>query len=218
MFLVIAIFNNLRKQMNYIRFKEHFINLPIFSLGDIRKIEPAFHLDRLTDWMRNGYIKRIIKNYYIFSDIKVAEETLFFIANKIYDPSYISMESALSFYKLIPDQIFAITAISSKKTATFNTPIATFLYRTLKLHAFFGYRLVKFNNFNFKIAEPEKAILDYFYLNTDLVSADDFCEMRINEDEFKEKIDLDRLKKYLKLFQNKSLERRVEKFLKFIYA
>lgn len=190
----------------------------MFSVSDIRKIEPTFHLDRLTDWLSHGYIKRIIKNYYVFSDLKLTEETLFFIANKIYDPSYISMETALSFYKLIPDQVFAITSLSSKKTATFTTPIATFLYRTVKLPVFFGYGLVKFNNLNLKIAEPEKAILDYFYLNTDLVSSDDFYEIRINEEEFKERINLDKLKKYLKLFKNKALERRVRNFLKFIYA
>ncbi|MEK7672913.1 MAG: hypothetical protein AAB373_03440 [Patescibacteria group bacterium] len=204
--------------MNYITFRQRFGHLPVFSVGDIRKVEPTFHLDRLTDWLKHGYIKRIIKNYYVFSDLKTTEEALFFIANKIYEPSYISMESALSFYKFIPDQIFAITSVSSKKTTTFTTPPGTFTFKSVKLSAFFGYKLIKFNNSSFKIAEPEKAILDYLYLNTDLLVDDDFYEMRINDEEFKENIDLDKFKKYLSLFKNKTLERRVKKFLKFIYA
>lgn len=218
MFLVSAIHDYLEKRMNYIRFKDHFNNMLLFSVGDIRKVEPNFYQDRLTDWLKHGYIKRIIKNYYIFSDSKITEDTLFFIANKIYQPSYISMESALSFYSLIPDQIFAITSLSSKKTSTFTTPVATFLFNTIKPSLFFGYKLVRFDNFSFKIAEPEKTILDYFYLHSELKNDDDFSEMRVNEEEFKEKMDLDKLKKYLNLFKNKSLEKRVKKFLKFIYA
>jgi len=204
--------------MNFIKFKSRFNYLPLFTVGDINKVEPSFQPDRLTDWLKHGYIKRIIRNRYIFSDFKLTEESLFFIANKIYEPSYISMEGALSFYKLIPDQIFAITSLSTKKTTRFETEVGTFLYRSIRSDIFFGYRLANFNNLIFKIAEIEKSILDYFYLNTNLENDDDFYELRINDEEFKRQVDLDKLKSYMKLFRNKSLERRIMKFLKFIYA
>jgi len=203
--------------MNFIRFKNQLQDLPVFTINDIRKIEPSFQPDRLTDWLEKGYIKRIIRNNYVFSDLKLSEETLFFIANKIYEPSYISMESALSFYKLIPDQVFAITCLSTRKTTKFETGIGTFLYRSIKPEIFFGYRLVKFNNMVFKIAEIEKVILDYFYLRSELKDDSYFYELRINDEEFKERVDINKLKSYLELFRNKSLERRINKFLKFIY-
>jgi len=63
------------------------------------------------------------------------------------------------------------------------------------------------------LAEPEKAVLDYLYLNPRLKAADDFCEMRINKQEFLEKIDFTKLQRFMKAFENKSLSRRVKMFL-----
>jgi predicted metal-dependent hydrolase len=80
----------------------------------------------------------------------------------------------------------------------------------------FGYKLVKYGNHSFKFAEIEKLLLDYFYLNSQLKTKDDFFEMRFNEKEFKDKVNKKTLLYYLEKFNNKSLEKRVEKFLKFI--
>ncbi len=80
----------------------------------------------------------------------------------------------------------------------------------------FAYKIVKQSNISYKIAEIEKAVLDFFYINTHLNSGDDFFELRINLDEFKLKVDVEKIKKYLLVFDNKSLEKRVRKFLKYI--
>jgi hypothetical protein len=63
------------------------------------------------------------------------------------------------------------------------------------------------------LAEPEKAVLDYLYLNPRLKAADDFREIRINKQEFLEIIDFTKLQRYLKAFENKSLSSRVKIFL-----
>jgi predicted transcriptional regulator of viral defense system len=138
------------------------------------------------------------------------------IANKIYDPSYISFEMALSYYDLIPETVYQITSASSRKTQAFKTDLASFSYRKIKPELMFGYALQKLGSYNFKIAEPEKAVLDFFYLNSRLKSEGDFEELRINADEFQKKVNVGKLKKYLKLFSNKSLERRINNFLTFI--
>ncbi len=78
----------------------------------------------------------------MFTDTPLNEETLFLIANKLYAPSYVSFEMALSYYGLIPEGVYAITSATSKKTATFQTPIGKFSYRTLKPQLFFGYNQV----------------------------------------------------------------------------
>jgi len=80
----------------------------------------------------------------------------------------------------------------------------------------FGYKLIKYGNHNFKFAKIEKALLDYLYLNSQLKTKDDFFEMRFNEKEFKDKVDKNTLLYYLEKFNNKSLEKRVKSFLKFI--
>jgi hypothetical protein len=62
------------------------------------------------------------------------------------------------------------------------------------------------------MAEPEKLLLDYMYLNTELQSANDFESLRINQAELRTLLHLPRLIEYLALFENKALEKRVNTF------
>jgi len=86
--------------MKYLELKSELRDFTIFSLNEIRNIEPGFHRRRLNEWQDKGYIKKVVRGYYIFSDLKLSEETLFKIANRIYLPSYISLESAFFFIYL----------------------------------------------------------------------------------------------------------------------
>ena len=191
-------------------------NFLIFSLDDIRKVDSDFYRQRLNEWQDRSYIKKVIKEYYIFSDLEINESVLFVIANRIFDPSYISLEMALSYHGLIPESVYGITSVSSRKTYAFNSKLAKFNYRKIKPELMFGYQLVKYQNHNFKIAEIEKAILDFFYVNSKLKTESEFEELRINRDTFQERVDVKKLKIYLAQYKNKALERRINKFIKFI--
>lgn len=186
---------------------------PIFSLQDVQKIAPNFYRIQLDRWQKKGYIKRIKKEYYYFTDREIDQNFLFYSSNKIYSPSYISLEKAFQYYDFIPEEIFQITSVSSKKTTKFTTSLGNFSYRHIKPSIFFGYRMIDYGKQKILLAEPEKAVLDYLYLNPRLKAADDFREMRINKQEFLEIIDFTKLKRYLKAFENKSLSRRVKIFL-----
>lgn len=201
--------------MQYLEFREQLKNFVVFSLNDIKKIEPAFHRQRLNEWQEKGYLKKIIKEYYIFSDLEINEQVLFIIANKIFDPSYVSLEMALSYYNLIPEGVYSITSITSRKTYSFNSSLAQFNYRRIKPEAMFGYVLVSYKDHVFKIAEIEKALLDYFYINSQIKTDGQFAELRMNSETFG-RIDLKKLDRYLIQFSNKSLERRMNKFIKFM--
>ncbi|MEK7085648.1 MAG: hypothetical protein AAB953_01385 [Patescibacteria group bacterium] len=203
--------------MNFLQIKDHFKKFPIFSVGSLRKFDPKLYSARLTEWQKKGYIKKIIRNYYIFSDQDINEAILYFIANSIYKPSYISFEMALSYFGLIPEGIYTFTSASSRKTAQFNTPVGNFMYRKIDPKLMFGYKIVKHGSFSYKIAEMEKAILDYFYLNSDLKTENDFYEMRINNEQLLSNLNLEKLNKYLAAFHNKALEKRINNFLKFIH-
>ena len=202
--------------MNFLEFKKKLGNFTVFSLKDIRKIEANFDLRRLNEWQKKDYLKMIRKGYYIFSDLEINESALFFIANKIYSPSYISLEMAFSYYNLIPEAVYGITSVASDKTNNFKTDFGKFTYRHIKSELMFGYRLVEYKNYNFRIAEVEKAILDYFYLNSHLKTENDFIEMRFNSDEFKVLANINKLDEYLKAFDNKTLEKRMKNFLNYI--
>jgi predicted transcriptional regulator of viral defense system len=202
--------------MQYLELRQQLKNFLIFSLDDIKKVDSAFYRRRLNEWQDKGYIKKVIKEYYIFSDLEINEAVLFIIANRIFDPSYISLEMALSYHGLIPESVYGITSVSSRKTYAFNSQLAKFNYRKIKPELMFGYQLMKYQNHSFKMAEIEKAILDFFYVNSKIKTEREFEELRINRDTFQELADIEKLKNYLVQFKNKALERRINKFIKFI--
>lgn len=202
--------------MRYIELKEALKDFTIFSLNDIRKIDENFHRRRLNEWQDKGYIKKVIDKYYIFSDRELNENVLFEIANRIYNPSYISLEIALSYYNLIPETVYTITSISTRRTYSFDTEIGRFIYRTVKADYFFGYRFIDYDNHRFKIGSHEKVILDYLYLNPGIKRKIDFESLRIDRDVFFERIDKEILFEFLERFKQKALKKRISSLFKFM--
>ncbi len=207
---------NEKKCMRYLELKIQLEGFLIFSTRDIKKIDSGFYNQRLSEWQEKGYVRKVTKDYYIFSNLELNESVLFLIANKIYSPSYVSLEMALSYYNLIPESVYGITSVTSQKPKVFKNFLGEFIYRHVKPELMFGYKLVGYKNHNYKIAEIEKALLDYFYLNSHLNNEKDFFELRFNKDEFTSIADEDKLANYLEVFSNKSLDRRMKKFLKYI--
>lgn len=203
--------------MKYLEFKDALKGFTVFSVTEINKIGNShFHRRRLNEWQEKGYIRKVIKGYYIFADLELNENVLFEIANRIHQPSYISLEMALSYYHLIPESIYGLTSISSRRPGKYETSLANFIYRKVKPELFFGYQLIRNNGKWFKMATIEKAILDYFYMNPHLRVQKDFDNLRINAQLWNEQVDCDRLNSYLEQFSHKRLTKRVNSFLLYI--
>lgn len=200
--------------MNYINFQKELKELPIFSLSDLNKLNEKVYHHRLIEWQKKGLIERIANGVYKFSDVELNELKLFFIANKIYPPSYISLETSLSYYNLIPETVYNITSVTTKKTSRFNSKYGNFFYRKINTNLFWGYTLIQKGNLTIKIAEPEKAILDYFYLHPELSNLNSVSELRLKLDQIKEIINFEKLDKYLVLFNNKQLQKRIKLLLR----
>ena len=203
--------------MNILAFKEKFKDFVAFNLSDIRKIEATFDLRRLNEWQAKGYIKMLRRGHYVFSGLEINDSVLFLLANKIYAPSYVSLEMALAYYNLIPEAVYGITSVASRKTNYFKTDFGEFLYRHIKPQLMFGYKLIGYQGKIFKLAEPEKAVLDFFYLNTHIEAKEDFEGLRFNSEEFVENSDKNKFKDYLSAFENKKLAQRVNTFLRYIH-
>jgi predicted transcriptional regulator of viral defense system len=196
--------------MNFVDFKSAMRDFPVISIADIRAAYGDFDRRRLSEWQKKGYIKKVIKGYYLFSDVALDENMLWTIANKIYKPSYISFETAMSHYRLIPESVYLITSASTRRTILFETPMARFSYRTIKRALFFGYSLLPGG---IKVAFIEKAILDYFYINPAVRTADDFSSLRINREEMISRFDVERFNGYLQRFNHKRLSKTMKRFL-----
>jgi len=172
----------------------------------------------LVFWQKKGYIKKIRNGWYCFADIPMNEYWRYYAANKIYAPSYISLESALSYYGYIPERVFNITSFTTLKTNTFNTQSGAFIYKTIKPNAFFGYKLIQHQNLTLKMAEPEKALLDVLYLNKKLKSTDDFLSFRLQRQTIQEQINWPTFVKYAELFKTDALLQKVELIKEYLYA
>jgi len=203
----------MRNILNFIHFKNSLRDFPVFSIADIRAAHGGFDRRRLSEWQKKGYIKKIVKGYYLFSDIEMNEGLLLAIANKIYKPSYISFETAMSHYRLIPESIYMITSASTKRTSLFETPLVRFSYKTIKPALFFGYFLLPGG---IKMAFMEKAILDYFYINPALRTEDDFASLRINREEMLNRFNKKQLTDYMRRFSQKRLSKRMGHFLEWL--
>ncbi len=213
LFPKIVIFNKKRK---YTSFQQKLSPFKIFSIEDIHKKDSDFDTRRLVEWQQKNYLQKIINRWYMFSEIELSEKRLFLIANKIYAPSYISFESALAWHGLIPEGVFSITSTTTKKTKTFHTAQGAFFYHHLKPELHFGYHLEKIDMQVFKMGDLEKILLDYLYLHPEMNTMDDFEGWRINTDILHRELDHQKLEKYLLLFSNKALGRRVQTLLSYI--
>jgi predicted transcriptional regulator of viral defense system len=195
--------------MNYLAFEKSLNKFPVFSIKDIKKLFPDFDSRRLNEWQKKEYIQKIKRGYYCFKDHSKQESFLFFTANKIYSPSYISLESALSYYGFIPESAFLITSITSLNTASYNTPVGNYSYKNILPQLFFGYRLIEENGIRIRIAEPEKLLLDYLYLNK-LNNEEDIRALRLNKEQINNILDYDSLFRYQQIFKSKILDKRVK--------
>jgi predicted transcriptional regulator of viral defense system len=122
----------------------------------------------------------------------------FVLANSLYSPSYISLDSALSYYNLIPETVYAITSVTSKPTREFEVDNRLFDYRKIKKEAYTGYIPKNLNGEIVYLATPEKAVADFLYFV--------FLGKRAFNERLKlEKINKQKLKSYLKLLRSKNL-------------
>jgi hypothetical protein len=213
--------------VRYLDFYQQFKQFEVIRLGDIKLIEPNFDHKRLVEWQQKGYLVQLRRGHYILADqVKsLSEEGLFLIANKIYSPSYVSLETAFHYYNFIPEAPFTITSISSRKTEQFATPIGNFSYRSVKSDLMQGYKLINVetgqqstnNGHSFeqsaKLAYPEKAILDYLYLNSKINDIDALASLRLNREEIKSRCNFERFEQLLSIYSNKALRQRAEVFV-----
>lgn len=110
--------------------------------------------------IKSGLFLKLRNNYYQLQD---SDPSVYVIANKLYQPSYISLEKALSHYGIIPEIVYTITSVTTKPTQEFVTPKSTFLYQKIKREAYCGYSPTMFDGNVVFFAEPEKALADYLY-------------------------------------------------------
>jgi predicted transcriptional regulator of viral defense system len=205
--------------MQFITFSDRIKSFPGFTLNDIRKVDPHFHKRQLMDWLKRDYIRTFAGEYYILADQQIDEPTRFMLANRLYEPSYISLETALAYYQVIPEAVLSITSVSSRKTKQYQSDWGSLTYRSVKPVLMFGYEVIEVSSTRkYLMARPEKAVLDYLYLNPKVSSIEDFEGLRWNREELQPVVDGARFHEYLTIFDKQALSGRVDILRRYLDA
>lgn len=123
--------------------------------------------DKVCSLEKKGEIIRIRKNLYVNSsqstNLEISKQLL---ANHIYGPSYISFQTALSLYGLIPERVITTFSATTKRKKEFNTKLGVFRYNTIPKSYFpVGIEQKTIDNtYTFLIASPEKTLCDTILL------------------------------------------------------
>ena len=121
-----------------------------------------FPQNKIANLERTGKIIRLKRGLYIVSPA-VSKEliNMELIANHLYGPSYVSMESALRFYGLIPEQVHTVRSATTNRARRFENQIGTFEYITVSEDYYpVGIRQQTTDKYTILIASPEKALCD----------------------------------------------------------
>ncbi len=203
--------------MNYFEFKKKIEELPFFETKELRVVlENEFTgsmLINLRNWVKKGHLIMLRRGLYaVAEDVKKMDSMVF--ATKMYQPSYVSMEMALFFYGIIPEAVFTVTSVTTRKTKQFNTQLGNFSYQKIKKEAFGGYETKTNEKISFNMALPEKAMVDFFYLKRNILNGDleQFQGYRFNEDFA---FDAEKLLYFARAFRNKKALFLTQNFIKY---
>jgi len=117
--------------------------------------------------LASGEIIRIRRGLYCLAPkYQKKSVNLYALAQHVHGPSYVSLESALSWHGWIPEAVHAVTSVSFKKSREFKTPLGVFSYDRVPQRVFYSEieRLADASGNVFLMARPLKALADYVYV------------------------------------------------------
>ena len=186
---------------------------PIFesSLLLAGNVDPKLIRIQLSRWVRTGKIYKIRRGLYaIAPPYQKKQPHPFLVANHLQKASYVSLQSALSFYGLIPEVVNVTTSVSTGRPERLETPFGIYEFRHIKTELLFGYRMLELGGQSAFVATPEKALLDLIYLQPGGDSIDYLKELRLQNTE---QLDKSLLKKQSEKFRAPKLQNAVKEII-----
>ncbi len=155
---------------------------PIFETALLLagKINPNAVRLQLSRWTKSGRLYQLRRGLYaIAPPYQKIKPHPFVIANHLQRASYVSAQSALSFYNLIPDTVNITVSVTAGRPERLKTPLGVFEFRHVKPGMFNGYRITDLGGQQALVATPEKALLDLVYLQPDGETPEYLQELRL---------------------------------------
>ncbi len=206
--------------MKFQEFKASSQTLPILAGKDVVKLGNRQTMyNQLMHWQQKGLVVQLRRGLYTLGRTeRKIEPSELFLAGQIYAPSYISLEYALGLYGFIPEMVVDVTSVTTRNPANFQNEFGKFSYQHIKRAAFRGFRAEKDRaGLVYFIAEPEKALADFIYLNLPRFKAGD-KEIFSRSYRFQnlDGFNLEKLTVYAAFFGNSKLNAVVRTFREFV--
>lgn len=167
---------------------------PVFETGWLLAGDTSrANLQRqLSRWVSRGRLYQLRRGVYAFAPpYQKVKPHPFVVANALVRGSYVSCQSALAHFGLIPEHVAATVSVCTSRPAVWDTPLGRYEFRHLKPGLFTGYDRIEVAPRQFAfVARPEKAVLDLAYLQPGGDSLDYLRELRLQH---LEQLDLDAL-------------------------
>jgi predicted transcriptional regulator of viral defense system len=146
--------------------------------GDVPAAQVRLQLSR---WVKTGRLLQLRRGLYALAPTwRKLEPHPFLIANQLQRGSYVSLQSALAFYGVIPEHVPTVTSVGPGRPETVRTPLGAFQFNHLAQTLLFGYSRLEIAPQQFAfVASPEKALLDLVHLTPSADSAEYLQELRL---------------------------------------
>lgn len=181
---------------------------PVFETGLLLAgdVDPADARKQLSRWTKAGRLFRLRRDLYALAPpFQKVKPHPFLVANRMARGSYVSRQSALAHYGLIPEYVPLVTSVTTARPSLWETPLGAYDFRHLKVEMFYGYQLLELGGRQQAfVASPEKALLDLVYLQPGGDSPDHLRELRLQH---LDRLDVNELARQAELAHSPKLRR-----------
>jgi len=144
---------------------------PLFETGLLLAgaVDPTDVRRQLSRWTRSGRVIQLRRGLYaLAAPYQQTPPHPFLIANSLLPGSYVSLQSALAYYGLIPEFVAQTLSVTTQRPSSWHSLLGDFRFQHIAPHLFFGYQQVSFTPGQVAfISFPEKALLDLVHLTPD---------------------------------------------------
>ena len=192
---------------------------PLFesSLLLAGEVNPNYLRLQLSRWVKSGRIVQLRRGLYALAPpYQKTKPHPFVVANRMVGASYVSCQSALSFYDLIPENLSRVISITGKRPGHWDTPLGAYHFRHIKPEYLRGYQMTDLGaGQQALVATPEKALLDLIYLQPNGDEPAFLAELRLQNLSL---LDLERLHNLADIFSTPKLARATHEILALVAA
>jgi predicted transcriptional regulator of viral defense system len=197
--------------MNFTDLLHAVVDEPVFDTGFllVGGVDAMNVRKQLSRWVKAGNVYQLRRGLYALAPPyrKVVPHT-YLVANRVQRGSYVSLQSALAYYGMIPEAVYNVTSVTTGRPATYYTPLGAYIYQHIQVSWFHGYKQIDLGNRqNAFIATPEKALLDLLYLTPGGATPEYLQELRLQA---LDQLDVGKLRQLAQRSGKPKLERAID--------